>query len=213
MRQRYPIVIFFAAVALLFPAIFGHSRSTNNPSKSPAKNKIGSSRRSTQLNTDHMYAVRRGDTLYRIAQAFGTTPEALQSANGLRSTTIEIGQKLRIPPRLDSTDKSSLPKEARAPFDPNELSISAGVSQEGENQASDAEVQPLRMRLVEAGFKWIGVRYRRSGGSEESGQERSQGAPTLSLGVPRAHPNQRQNEGILPRRRRNSTYQKQQTGV
>ncbi|MCL2670493.1 MAG: LysM peptidoglycan-binding domain-containing protein [Clostridiales bacterium] len=38
-----------------------------------------------------------GDTLWRLAQRFGTTVEAIMSLNGLTSTNLRIGQVLRIP--------------------------------------------------------------------------------------------------------------------
>ncbi len=43
------------------------------------------------------YVVKMGDTLYSIARRYGTTVEALMSANGLTSYRIEVGQTLQIP--------------------------------------------------------------------------------------------------------------------
>jgi LysM repeat protein len=43
------------------------------------------------------YTVSRKDTLWRIAQRHGTTPEAIQHANGLSSTLIHPGQVLKVP--------------------------------------------------------------------------------------------------------------------
>jgi membrane-bound lytic murein transglycosylase D len=43
------------------------------------------------------YVVRNGDSLWLIAQRFGTTVNAIQTANGLRTTRLSIGQTLRIP--------------------------------------------------------------------------------------------------------------------
>ena len=44
------------------------------------------------------YTVVAGDSLYKIAQRFGTTVEILQQANKLQSTNLNIGQVLYIPP-------------------------------------------------------------------------------------------------------------------
>lgn len=43
------------------------------------------------------YTVRWGDTLFSIAQRFGTTVEAIKAANGLTSDLILVGQELIIP--------------------------------------------------------------------------------------------------------------------
>lgn len=43
------------------------------------------------------YVVQSGDTLYEIANRFGTTVSALKSANNLTSNTILVGQVLNIP--------------------------------------------------------------------------------------------------------------------
>lgn len=43
------------------------------------------------------YTVGRQDTLWRIARRHGTTPEAIQRANGLSSTLIHPGQVLQVP--------------------------------------------------------------------------------------------------------------------
>ena len=45
------------------------------------------------------YTVQAGDTLYSIARRYGTTVEAIQSANGIvNPSNIQAGQKLIIPP-------------------------------------------------------------------------------------------------------------------
>ncbi len=44
-----------------------------------------------------IYIVQEGDTLNVIAQRFGTTVEAIQAANGLTGTEIDVGQELIIP--------------------------------------------------------------------------------------------------------------------
>ncbi|HBY97929.1 MAG: LysM peptidoglycan-binding domain-containing protein [Ardenticatenaceae bacterium] len=44
------------------------------------------------------YCVRPGDTLWGIARRFGTTIQSIIALNGLRSTTIFVGQCLRVDP-------------------------------------------------------------------------------------------------------------------
>jgi murein DD-endopeptidase MepM/ murein hydrolase activator NlpD len=71
-----------------------------------------------------VYIVESGDSLYSIAKKNGVTTDAMRRANGLdRSSTLKIGQKLRVPsadvaaaPKLDSTATGSTPasKPAKA---------------------------------------------------------------------------------------------------
>jgi len=46
------------------------------------------------------YVVRKGDSLWRIANRFGTTTKAIQSVNKLNDTCLRIGQVLIIPQDL-----------------------------------------------------------------------------------------------------------------
>ena len=43
------------------------------------------------------HTVVKGNTLYSLGRRYGTSVGAIQQANGIRGTTIRIGQKLRIP--------------------------------------------------------------------------------------------------------------------
>lgn len=45
------------------------------------------------------YVVKSGDTLTRIARQHGTTVAALRSLNGLKTSQVKIGQKLKVPAR------------------------------------------------------------------------------------------------------------------
>ena len=45
------------------------------------------------------YTVQAGDTVSAIAKAFGVSPEALCSANGIQANKIRVGQRLKIPSR------------------------------------------------------------------------------------------------------------------
>jgi LysM repeat protein len=51
----------------------------------------------TPAPSQRTYIVQQGDTLNLIAQRFGTTVQAIQAANGLTGTNIDIGQVLIIP--------------------------------------------------------------------------------------------------------------------
>jgi len=59
------------------------------------------------LTAGSTYTVRAGDTLFRIAINAGTTVSALMTANGLRSFTIFVGQKLIIPGASGTTTATS----------------------------------------------------------------------------------------------------------
>jgi len=46
---------------------------------------------------EQIYTVKSGDNLTKIAAKYGTTVKALRAANGLRTDSIKVGQKLTIP--------------------------------------------------------------------------------------------------------------------
>ena len=49
---------------------------------------------------DPLYTVKSGDTLIRIASEHKTTVRALRTANNLRTDSIKVGQKLKIPVKM-----------------------------------------------------------------------------------------------------------------
>jgi LysM repeat protein len=49
-----------------------------------------------------IYTVKSGDTLSRIARQYGTTYKAIQSENNLPTTSIKVGQKLKIPAKAET---------------------------------------------------------------------------------------------------------------
>lgn len=49
------------------------------------------------------YTIKSGDTLNKIAKAHGTTIQALQAANGMKTTQLQVGKKLKIPAKTTTT--------------------------------------------------------------------------------------------------------------
>ena len=47
--------------------------------------------------TENIYVVQRGDSLYSIAREYGTTVDDLKRTNNLTSNLLNIGQRLIIP--------------------------------------------------------------------------------------------------------------------
>jgi LysM repeat protein len=43
------------------------------------------------------YKVKKGDTLLGIAKTFGTTAAKIRALNGLKSSSLKVGQVLKIP--------------------------------------------------------------------------------------------------------------------
>lgn len=59
------------------------------------------------IKESNIYTVKKGDSLWLIANKYGTTINELKSANNLKSNTLSIGQTLIIPEKKESTSKIS----------------------------------------------------------------------------------------------------------
>ena len=55
------------------------------------------------------YTVKSGDTLTKIAKAHGTTVKAIEAANGLTTTKISVGKKLKIPGKAEAAPVVATP--------------------------------------------------------------------------------------------------------
>ena len=63
----------------------------------------------TNPNNMFMYTVKSGDTLYKIATKYNTTPQKIIDLNYLKSTSIVPGQVLRIPETYTKEEDMTLP--------------------------------------------------------------------------------------------------------
>ncbi|MDX1951561.1 MAG: LysM peptidoglycan-binding domain-containing protein [Verrucomicrobiota bacterium] len=100
-----------------------------NPNIDPSRLKIGmklqipvSTASSTTTASDSstssngkVYVVKAGDTLSRIAKTHGVTINAIRSANGMKTTRVLVGQKLKIPARNDGSSNSASTTNEAAP--------------------------------------------------------------------------------------------------
>lgn len=59
------------------------------------------------IKESNIYTVKKGDSLWLIANKYGTTVDELKNINNLKSTTLSIGQTLIIPEKKESTSKIS----------------------------------------------------------------------------------------------------------
>lgn len=59
------------------------------------------------IKESNIYTVKKGDSLWLIANKYGTTVDELKNANDLKSNTLSIGQTLIIPKKKENTNKIS----------------------------------------------------------------------------------------------------------
>ncbi len=52
---------------------------------------------------EQLYTVKSGDNLTKIGNQFGISPKAIRSANSLKTDSIRVGQKLKIPGKVSGT--------------------------------------------------------------------------------------------------------------
>ncbi len=154
--------IFIAAIALLAAPFSGYSKNANKSSATHPQNS-----HKTAGSDSARYSVRPGDSLFKIAKHFRTTAESIKSANSLKTDKLKIGQILAVPRSKSASAKTLASHAARILNDPNQTYMSAATSQPADVD-KDSENAPTRLRLVQAGFDLIGIRYR-FGGSGQSG--------------------------------------------
>lgn len=72
---------------------------------------------SSSTGGEEIYIVKSGDTLSKIAKRYGTTAKAIESENGLSTTRIKVGEKLKIPAKAEAVPAAA-PAPAPAPAAP-----------------------------------------------------------------------------------------------
>jgi cell wall-associated NlpC family hydrolase len=153
MKGRFRIAITVSALLFLLASLYSFAESAQSVEPESASADIPNTEISQpdEVNQDLFYTVKKGDSLYKIAQMYNVTTTALKTANNLKGKIIQAGQKFRIPLLPDSTigDTITFLNEAfRSP--------------------EDKDNDPLRLQLAKAGMEMLGIRYRR-GGAKENG--------------------------------------------
>ncbi len=169
------------------------AKTTKTPSTIQKKRSPASAARKS-ASSSRIYTVKNGDSLYSIARANRTTVEVLMSANGMKSNRLQVGQQLslagtrpkpKLPAQMPAWYKAApssqvAMKRADDDQDPTvDPPDSSGRNADGQVATSpasaqpaspnEADDQPLRIQLASTGLGFLGVPYRRSGNSEESG--------------------------------------------
>ena len=69
--------------------------------------KLSYDTKNEDIKESNIYTVKKGDSLWLIANKYGTTVDELKNANNLKSNTLSIGQTLIIPKKKENTNKIS----------------------------------------------------------------------------------------------------------
>jgi len=67
------------------------------------------------LTGEQVYVVKSGDTLTKLGTRFGTTVKVIQAANNLTTTSIKVGQKLKIPAKASTPAPAPVETAPAAP--------------------------------------------------------------------------------------------------
>ena len=85
-----------------------------------------------------IYIVKSGDTLSKIAKRHGTTVKAIESENGLSTTHIKVGEKLKIPAKAEAAQASE-PSAAPATAPPVAAPPATSTTPASDNSTTGAQ--------------------------------------------------------------------------
>lgn len=89
--------------------------STPPPTPQPPKPQPPSPPPATSGGGTTLYTVQPGDSLFKIGQKFGVSPEAIMQASGLSTPALSVGQQLRIPTAGGGTPTQPPPPTPQPP--------------------------------------------------------------------------------------------------
>jgi nucleoid-associated protein YgaU len=96
-----PIVFLAALIAVLSIAVdsglVGGKEAGKTPTVTPTGKRTTKARATPVVKVRKFYRVKAGDTLSVIAEKFNTTENELMIVNDLTTTTLRVGQRLKLP--------------------------------------------------------------------------------------------------------------------
>lgn len=137
---------------VLVPSTSTSSTTTPTPPPTPTTPSSPSTPTETGI-----YTVQAGDTLFRIANKFGTDVETIKRLNGLTTNNLSVGQKIKVPasapPSTPAPNPSTatLPDLTAAPLSFSfTMDIADTVGEGGRNNGKD--VRAVQDRLMLTGY-------------------------------------------------------------
>ncbi len=129
----------------------------------PAKSPPQKARVQTKSGTD-TYVVKRGDSLFRIARNHRTTVSRLRSLNGMKGSSIRIGQRLRVPAFHSPSASASPPRKT-----PSSYVVKRGDTLGGIAQRHGVSLSTLRsLNNLRGSTIRVGQRLKLKGSSSAS---------------------------------------------
>lgn len=124
------------------------------------------------------HVVKKGETLLAIAQEHGISVKQLKKMNGLKKSSLKVGQKLKVPASEYEEEVVTVQKEKPKPEPANNLSGDEGsvqlVKQEDAASPPDTPVEDLSpeetnriQHLLDVATNFIGVPYKFGGGTRK----------------------------------------------